>query len=204
MMVLRFRHTVRRMPAFALQFAIEDVPEYAARYPAEEDDDVLAIGRAARERGYYTRAELIRVCRWKTPRSGPLVRQNDAESVESSTRVALSDGSGERERVEALLSLRGIGWPTASVLLHVADPDRYPILDTRAVHALGVRAPSAYSFGFWEAYVTAWRPLAERAGVGGRTFDRALWQWSKEQGGPPVVKARPIRAPGSEGTPWRP
>jgi hypothetical protein len=173
--------TVLRLPTFPLQFAIEDVPSYAARYPAEGDDDVLAIGRAARDRRYYTREELITICRWKTPRSGPLVRQNDAESVESSTRVALRDGGGERERVVALLSLRGVGWPTASVLLHVADPDRYPILDVRALHALGVKPPSAYSFSFWEAYVTAWQPLAERSGVDGRTFDRALWQWSKEQ-----------------------
>lgn len=169
------------MPAFALQFAIEDVPDYAARYPAEEDDDVLAVGRAARDRGYYTRAELIRACRWKTLRSGPLVRQNRAPSVEAATREALDRRSGERERVEALLSLRGVGWPTASVLLHVAEPERYPILDVRALHALGVPAPSAYSFRFWEAYVTAWRPLAEQSGVDGRTFDRALWQWSKEQ-----------------------
>jgi hypothetical protein len=174
------------VPEFALQFPIADVPGYAARYPAEEDDDVLALGRAACDRGHYTRAELIRVCRWKTPRSGPLVRQNDAESVEAATRVALDERSAERERAEALLSLRGVGWPTASVLLHVAYTDRYPILDVRALHALGVRAPSTYSFSFWEAYRTAWRPLAERSGVDGRSFDRALWQWSKEQGAPPT------------------
>jgi hypothetical protein len=169
------------MPAFALQLAVEDVPGYAARFPAEGDDDVLALGRAARDRGWYTRAELIRVCRWKTPRSGPLVRRNRAGSVAGATRAALDETRSERERVEALLSLRGVGWPTASVLLHVAYPDRYPILDVRALHALGVRAPSAYSFRFWEAYVTAWRPLAKQSGVGGRAFDRALWQWSKEQ-----------------------
>jgi hypothetical protein len=182
------------MPAFALQFAIEYVADYAARFPAAGDDDVLALGRAARDRGYYRRSELIRVCRWKTPRSGPLVRRNRAPSVEAATRAGLEEGNGERERAEALLSLRGVGWPTASVLLHVAFPDRYPILDVRALHALGVKAPSAYSFRFWEAYVTAWRPLAERSGVDGRTFDRALWQWSKEQATPPRV--RPAR-PGS-------
>jgi hypothetical protein len=157
------------------------VPSYAARFPAEGDDDVLTIGRVARDRGCYTRAELIRVCRWKTPRSGPLVRRNRALAVEVATREGLDVNAGERERIEALLSLRGVGWPTASVLLHVPFPDRYPILDVRALHALGVGAPSSYSFRFWEAYVTAWRPLAEQSGVGGRAFDRALWQWSKEQ-----------------------
>lgn len=169
------------MPAFTLRFAIERVPEYAARYPYDDDSEVLAIGRAARERGHYTVEEFASVCRWKTPRSAPLVALNSAASVEAATRVALSETSGERERVEALRSLRGVDWATASVLLHLAYPERYPILDKRALHALGVGAPAAYSFRFWDDYVTAWVPLAERAGVGGRSFDKALWQWSKEQ-----------------------
>jgi hypothetical protein len=169
------------MRAFALQFAIERVPEYAARFPSEEDDEALAIGRNARKRGHYTLEEFRKLCRWKTPRSAPLVARNSAEAVVSLTGVALSEMSSERERIDALRSLRGVGWPTASVLLHLAYPDRYPILDRRVVHALGVRAPSTYSFRFWEDLVDAWRQLAEQAGVDGRTFDQALWQWSKEQ-----------------------
>jgi hypothetical protein len=172
------------MPRFALQFPLALVPEYAARYPVEDDGDALGVGRLARERGHYTLEEFRRVCRWKTPRSAPLVAQNGARSVETATRVAFSASAGERERVEALLSLQGVGWPTASVLLHLAYPDRYPILDKRALHALGVRAPSAYGFRFWEAYVEACVRLAGEAGVDGRTFDQALWQWSKEQGTP--------------------
>jgi hypothetical protein len=172
------------MPAFALQFPLRDVPAYAARYPVEDDEEILALGRAVRARGHYTRPEFVRVCRWKTPRSGPLVRQNGARSIAAATRTALRDGTGERERVEALLALKGVGWPTATVLLHVADPDRYPILDKRALHALGVQAPSAYGFRFWDAYVEVCLGLAEEAGVDGRTLDQALWQWSKEQGLP--------------------
>ena len=174
---LRFR----QMRAFALQFPIERVPEYAARFPSADDDDALAIGRAARKRGHYTLEEFRNVCRWKTPRSAPLVARNNAEDVIASTAVALSATTSERERIDALRSLHGVGWPTASVLLHLAYPDRYPILDKRVVDALGVRAPSTYSFRFWEAFLSAWRELAEQAGVDGRTFDQALWQWSKEQ-----------------------
>jgi hypothetical protein len=169
------------MRPFALQFPIERVPDYAARFPAEDDGEALAIGRNARKRGHYTLEEFREVCRWKTPRSAPLVGQNSAESVQALTRIALSETSSERERIDALRSLRGVGWPTASVLLHLAYPDRYPILDKRVVHALGVRASSTYGFRFWEAFISAWRQLAKQAGVDGRTFDKALWQWSKEQ-----------------------
>ena len=79
---------------------------------------------------------------------------------------------------------RGVEWATGSVLLHLAYPERYPILDVRALHALGVRAPTSYTFRFWEAYIAACRRLAEEAGVDGRTLDQALWQWSKEQDAP--------------------
>jgi hypothetical protein len=102
------------MPDFSLKFPIGEVRTYADRYSYEDDSAVLAIGRDARERGFYLYDELVEVCRWKTPRSGPLVKSNGAEKVEAATRVALNPESSERERMEALRSLRGVEWPTAS------------------------------------------------------------------------------------------
>ena len=190
------------MPEFVLQFPIEQVPEYAARYAYGDDAEVIAIGREAQARGHYTRDEFLTVCRWKTPRSAPLVESNSSETVEETTGQALSTLSTERERVGALRSLRGVDWPTASVLLHLAYPERYPILDKRALQALGVPAPATYSFRFWEAYVSASLRLARQANVDGRTFDQALWQWSKEQGvrlstntGTRRKSAAPVRDP---------
>lgn len=170
------------MPEFELQFPLDRVREYAGRYAYEDDTAVLAIGRAARERGHYTLDEFVAVCRWKTPRSAPLVALNTAEAVEAATRTALRSTVSERERMTALRSLKGVDWATASVVLHLAYPERYPILDVRALHALGVDAPSAYSLRYWDAYVSATLRLARQAGVDGRTVDQALWQWSKEQG----------------------
>ncbi|MGA2926308.1 MAG: hypothetical protein ABSG43_09990 [Solirubrobacteraceae bacterium] len=169
------------MGRFELQFDIADIPAYAARYADEDDDEVLSIGRAARDRGYYTRDEFVAVCRWKTPRSGPLVATNSNNEVEAATRDALDDDSSQRERIDALRSLAGVEFPTASVLLHLADPDRYPILDKRTLHALGVRSPVSYSQRLWAQYVEEYRRLVANARVDGRTLDRALWQWSKEQ-----------------------
>ena len=167
---------------FALQFPLEQVRDYATRYAYAGDAPVIAIGKTARARGYYLLDEFVAVCRWKSPRTAPLVAMNTAAAVEDATRTALAETSNERERIEALRSLSGVEWPTASVLLHLAYPERYPILDKRAVQALGVRPPAAYSFRFWKAYVDACRHLAEQAAVDGRTLDQALWQWSKEQG----------------------
>jgi hypothetical protein len=181
---MKYVATVRRVSRFNLQFDVRQVPEYAARYAYEDDTVVLDIGQKARKRGHYQREEFVAVCRWKTPRSGPLVATNSGVEIETATRIALSSASTEHERMEALRSLAGVEFPTASVLLHLADPERYPILDKRALHALGVRPPASYSFRFWAEYVEEYRQLVEEARVDGRTFDRSLWQWSSEQGVP--------------------
>jgi hypothetical protein len=132
--------------------------------------------------GYYLFDEFAAVCRWKSQRTTSYVAQNASDTVERATRVALGETTSERDRIKVLRALHGVEWPTASVLLHLAYPERYPILDWRALEALGVRQPPTYSFRFWQAYVSAWLALVEKAGVDGRTFDRALWQWSKEHG----------------------
>jgi hypothetical protein len=166
---------------FQLQFDIQDVAAYAARYP-NGDDEALAIGRAGRERGYYTLTEFKAVCRWKTARSGPLVARNDARAVQRATRVALGGDAAEVQRMRALRKLHGVDWATASVLLHLAFPEHYPILDVRVMHALGIPGRTSYGYAFWVEYVDAYRELQAQAGVDGRTLDRGLWQWSAEQG----------------------
>jgi hypothetical protein len=168
--------------AFALQFDISLLPQLAHRYDAAYDRRIEEIvSPAVRERGWYTRDEFLAVCAWKTPRSKPRVAENEEDFVVEATGVALGSRS-ERLRIGTLLLLRGVSWPTASVLLHFGHGDRYPILDVRALEALGTKEPGGgYGFEFWWNYVTVCRRLADAARVDMRTVDRALWQWSKER-----------------------
>ena len=123
------------------------------------------------------------MCRWKTARSAPLVGSNSAADVEAASGRSLASDD-ERERIEELLSLRGIGVPTASALLHFASSDGYPILDFRALESLGRTERETYSTDFWLRYLAACRGLASAHGVSVRTLDKALWQHSKERGSP--------------------
>lgn len=168
------------MTRFQLQFDLADVRAIASRYSYEDDAGVLEIGADARDRGWYTRDEFIHVCRWKSPRTQPLVVQNQADGIEDAIRRALSS-IDEEARMRSMLQLRGVSWPTASVLLHLAHRDPYPILDYRALEALGVNRRSSYSMRFWLDYVRATRALAKAAHVEMRTLDRALWQWSRDR-----------------------
>jgi hypothetical protein len=67
------------------------------------------------------------------------------------------------------------------VLLHFAHRDPYPILDYRALEALGITGQVNYTLEFWGGYVAACRNLSDATALDMRTVDRALWQWSKEQ-----------------------
>jgi hypothetical protein len=170
-----------RAPTFVLQFPPAEIPALAARFGDSDDEPYLRAGAAARARGRYTRGELLLLCGWKTPRSRPRVAANSPRRIARATAAALDEQAEDAARIEALLTLDGVGVPTASVLLHFAYPAAYPILDVRALESLGVNGRSVYPVSFWLAYLAVCRDLAMRHGVSLRTLDKALWQHSKER-----------------------
>jgi hypothetical protein len=175
-----FEQTSPAPGEFRLQFDPAAIEALASRFSYSDDAAVVSSGAAAATRGYYTRDEFVIVCSWKTPRSKPLIAGVPPLDAESATGRALS-ATDERERLRALLDLPGVGVPTASALLHFAFPERYPILDVRALESLGVRGRSTYSMAFWLRYLDACRSLAATHDVSVRTLDKALWQHSKER-----------------------
>jgi len=165
---------------FKLRFPTSEIRSLAKRYRYQDDGDVRSIGRTAKLRGYFTRDEFLHLCRWKTPRSKKRCAANSAEFVEEITATALSTRC-EQLRIEILLLLRGVSWPTASVILHFAARQPYPILDFRALWSLGISAPArTYDFDLWRQYTSYCRRLIRTTGAQMRTLDRALWQFSKE------------------------
>jgi len=169
----------RQVPRFKLRFQLGRIPAIASRY--DYGDSVAeGIGQVVRPVRHYTREQFLELCRWKSVRTQPRCEENDAALVEAVTKVALTTPH-DQLRIEVLTLLRGVSWPTASVLLHFGHTDPYPILDYRALWSLGIdKPPAQYTFPFWWAYVKASRRLAINAGVSMRTLDRALWQFSKE------------------------
>ena len=168
------------MAEWQLRFRPEDIRALADRYGYEDDVPVLEAGRRARDSGRFSLKDFLDVCYWKTPRSRSKCQKNTAEEVKEITGIALRTPV-ERVRTEVLRCLHGVELPTASVLLHIAHRDPYPIIDFRALWSMGIeKLPRYYSFSFWTQYVHACRLLAQEHGVDMRTLDRALWQYSKE------------------------
>jgi hypothetical protein len=70
--------------------------------------------------------------------------------------------------------------PVASAILTAIDPERYTVIDFRALEALGNKSNDR-TVNFYLAYLDACRQLAQEHQVSLRDLDRALWQWSSEQ-----------------------
>lgn len=165
-----------------LRFPARDIPYWASRYEINQLETRIrdVIVPRVKARGCLLRQEFLAICLWKTPRSQVACASNPSDYIESVTRVALSTKS-ERLRIEALTLLDGVGWPTASVILHWFHRGRYPILDFRALWSIGQKQPKRYDFEIWHNYTHFCRRLSRKQDTDMRTLDRALWQYSNER-----------------------
>ena len=169
---------------FHLRFKKSAIPKLGGRYAyagQKKVTDVLDSIPGVKKRGYMTKTDLDKLAYWKATRSAGLVGRNSESYVRTVTKFSLSTRD-ERARIESLTILDGVGWPTASCILHFFHRDDYPIMDIRALESLSVEVPSQYGFDFWWKYVEYCRRLARKADTDMRTLDRALWGWSKEHG----------------------
>jgi hypothetical protein len=162
-----------------INFTRDQILEYAARYVYDADDVLGARMAAAAKRGHITRDDLIEVAKWKWRggRTRQLCAQNTEAEVEEISAVSFA-ATSERLRIGVLLALRGVQWPMASVILHFAFPDRYPILDIRAMNTVG--GSTLYTFEKWNEYLDLCRKAATEHDVTMRTLDKAIWAHDKD------------------------
>ncbi len=172
-----------------LHFPESEIFQWAEKYkkdniqPYETECELIALKPKVEQRGYLDKDELRCVARWKSPRRSGDIDKNDDNYVKEITSWAFA-ATDERSRIEVLTLLDGIGWPTASAILHLFHKDLYPILDDRALWSVGagaVKLSKKCSFSFWWCYVRFCRDVACRNQVDMRTLDRALWQYSKSK-----------------------
>ncbi len=165
---------------FTLQFDPARLSDLAARYNAAGDNKALAAGCRIRQ-GARTRLELEDIFEWKTGGRGrSRLRSNtDAEIADALSLAVVA--RTERAAVSVLCGLRGVNVPVASALLTVIDPDRYTVIDFRALEALGHETTDR-SVNFYLEYLRACRELAATHAISLRNLDRALWQWSRDRG----------------------
>jgi hypothetical protein len=169
---------------FQLQLAPKEIEGLASRYldndsRARGDNNAFNAGHCIAE-GKYSRANLEFIFRWKTGGRGvSRLSANTDNEIEDALRLAV-EASSDRGAIAVLCGLDGVDVPVASAILTAIKPERYTIIDFRALESLGTKNPSI-NIDFYLAYLKECRDLAGKHGVSLRTLDRALWQWSNEK-----------------------
>lgn len=170
----------------------------------EKDGNPLfgSISTAIASRGYEISVdELLRISRWKlqSERNHHNIKKNDAGEVSRRTREAL-ENSTDKEAIDTLTDLSGVGVPMASTVLTVAKPDEYAIIDYRAFRGLVAAKPRIITPDRYDTYATFLeyfrtyltnpeayvyymdhvRDIADTENLSAREVDMALWAFDKE------------------------
>jgi len=167
------------MVQFKLLFDPSQISQLADRYNFRDDAEALIAGAQIRD-GKCTRTNLLTIFEWKTKGRGRS-RLGKNTDVEIADALALAMAAKtDRAAVAVLRGLDGIEIPVASAVLTAIDPERYTIVDFRALEALNI-SEANITIDFYLAYLDECRRLARINKVSLRTLDRALWQWSKDK-----------------------
>src|SRR5438093_12332192 len=86
--------------------------------------------KEVKRRGYFTRAEFLKMSNWKSPRPRRLYESNSAISLRKISESVFFSAD-ENERIELLTRLKGVSIPVASAILTLTDPENYGVLDIR-------------------------------------------------------------------------
>ena len=181
---------------FQLQPSETELQELADEYWQKSGDRERELERAAFEageairNGEYTLANLEAIVRWKSECAVQFLIANSNEKIRKALAVAAAPQTPTREAVKALLELQGIDISTASAVLAAIYPERYTVLDVRALEALG---HARHDVHFYEEYLDFCKRLAESnivkpqsdlpAPTPLHTLERALWEWSRKYSG---------------------
>lgn len=164
---------------FELKVPRDQLVHYSRRYQYRDDEAALEAGKLIAS-GHGSRAALSKIFEWKTRGRGKsrLLDNTDAEIVDA-LQLAVT-AKTDRCAIAVLLGLRGVAIPVASAILTAINPERYSIIDFRALWSLSVDQVPIYTIGYYLDYLAFCKAAAARVQLSLRDFDRALWRFSKE------------------------
>ncbi len=181
---------------FQLQPAETELQQLAEQYWQEAGEKEHELEKAAFEAGEairngdFTLANLEAIVRWKSERVVHYLIANSNEKIKQVLSAATDPQATTETAVKALLELHGVDLPVASAILAAIFPERYTVLDFRALEALG---HARHDVRFYEEYLDFCKRLAESnivrpqsdlpAPTPLRALDRALWEWSRSHSG---------------------
>ena len=156
----------------------------------QKEIDVIKIRKNVEARkkpetpgGYLTKCELMKMGDWKRASLPRLIDKNPDGHVEKITAEVFSlddDWKKLKKLISYYGGLDGVRQSVASTILHLYDPERYPIFDTHALRSIRIKKKDVKGDKkFWKEYVKFCQAKADCHGVCMRTLDRALYKFSQ-------------------------
>jgi len=123
------------IPTFTPQLSKAEALELAGKHPSD-DPKARKAGEAIRH-GDYSFDNLRTIFEWKTKNRGKSrLDKNSMSEVEEALRLAAT-AKEPRSAMAVLKGLSGVNVPVASAIMTLVHPEKYTVLDFRALEALG-------------------------------------------------------------------
>lgn len=179
---------------FQLQPEAKDMQELADQYWQQGDEHEHQLEAAAYEagaairQGELTLANLEAIVRWKSERMVSYLIANNTASIHGALATVTAPQTTPGIAIEALTALRGIDIGIASAVLAAIYPERYAVLDARALEALGHVRHDARFYAEYNRFLqrlvecSVIQPQSELPGATPlQAAERALCQWARAQ-----------------------
>ena len=134
-----------------------------------------------KKRGYLTKVDLIKVCRWKFPHAKKHIKLNSEQKILRITKKVFRIKS-EKTKRNYLTRLSGVNVPMASLILMLTDPERFKIIDIRIWNLLyksGIIKTNSgdnnFKFKEWYKYLIIICCFAKKLKVKARDFEKILF-----------------------------
>ncbi len=163
---------------------------YLPLYPGDDyikDELFTVVGPRVRRRGYATVRDLVEMGRWKFRGLWPKkhiaeLKTNNGQVIRTVTGIALT--LRDRQAIELLTVLNGVGVPMASTILTMVFPNKFAVIDVRAwaaLYTLGLVRQDKRTFtaADYALYMRIVRRLARKNHISPRQVDMALWAYDR-------------------------
>ncbi len=140
-----------------------------------------------KKQGFITRDQGIMILKWKSPRPLQRYQSNSEKDFREISRLAFNTRN-EKLKMHILTALNGINIPSASAILMVYNPKRYPVIDIRVwtqLYKAGLVRTNSKGRGFsldeWETYLEIISIIAGKTGLTPRQVDKRLYDIDKRE-----------------------
>ncbi len=157
----------------------ENINLYIDQYDIEKY--LFLKGSEWRKRGWLKKPEFMDICLWKSRRPKNLYEQNKPEKIKECTKKVFTE-QNERNKIELLTNLKGVGIPTASAILCITNPEEYPVIDVRCIETLidlKLIAWNTINLNNWIEYLAIVRELANRHSKTAREIEKGLFAFNR-------------------------